>query len=606
MSTPSLRNLFAFLLFALLGFVLAGGARADPPSRVARIAYVSGAASFSPGGERDWGRAIVNRPMITGDRLWVERGARAELQLGSAAIRVGGATSLTLLNLDDRTAQVQLDQGTLNIRVRRLDRGQVFEVDTPNLAFSIRRPGRYRINVDADGDATMVTVRSGLAEVYGPGRAFVVGERLTYRFYGTGLRDYETFALLPVDEFERWSGERDRRWDNSVSRRYVSPELIGYDDLDQYGTWRKVSDYGFVWVPSRVPAGWAPYREGHWAWVEPWGWTWIDEAPWGFAPSHYGRWAYVDRTWAWVPGPATARPGVCTRAGCVRRIGRRAGAGRLCRGDRGLVPAGPARGVPAVLFGQPRVLRQRQHQQHGRQQDRGDQRVQQHERHERHLRQPADPGRRRGGAGGGVLAIQAGGQGDRARDPRDGRQRAGDARGAGRARACERGRPGRGGAQRKTAGARAGAAGRGPGGAAAAAGAVRSQAERARRECRQAARSGRAGSAQTGRTGVRCRARREGGGGDQARGRARQAGQWRGFGARASQGAGVGNCGRTGTCTCARTGASSRIGAKSGTAVSGLRTAGAGRERARHSRRSQAAVRRGERQAAARRGAEHA
>ena len=205
--------------------------------------------------------------MITGDRLWVDRGARAELQLGSAAIRVGGATSLTLLNLDDRTAQVQLSQGTLNIRVRRLDRGQVFEVDTPNLAFSIRRPGRYRVNVDPDGDATMVTVRGGLAEVYGPGRAFVVGERLTYRFYDTGLRDYETFALLPVDEFERWSSERDRRWDNSVSRRYVSPELIGYDDLDQYGTWRKVSDYGFAWVPNRVPAGWAPYRDGHWAWV---------------------------------------------------------------------------------------------------------------------------------------------------------------------------------------------------------------------------------------------------------------------------------------------------------------------------------------------------
>src|SRR4029078_11312204 len=97
----------------------------------------------------------------------------------------------------------------------------------PNLAFSIRRPGRYRINVDADGDATMVTVRGGMAEVYGPGRAFVVGERLTYRFYGAGLRDYETFALLPVDDFERWSSERDRRWENSAAPRYVCPETLG-------------------------------------------------------------------------------------------------------------------------------------------------------------------------------------------------------------------------------------------------------------------------------------------------------------------------------------------------------------------------------------------
>jgi hypothetical protein len=341
MNKPSLRRLFAFPLFALLGLVLAGWAHADPPSRVARIAYVSGAASFSPGGERDWGRAIVNRPMITADRLWVDRGARAELQLGSAAIRVGGATSLTLLNLDDRTAQVQLNEGTLNIRVRRLDRGQVFEVDTPNLAFSIRRPGRYRINVDADGDATMVTVRSGQAEVYGPGRAFVVGDRLSYRFYDTGLRDYETFAPLPVDEFERWSGERDQRWDNSVARRYVSPELIGYDDLDQYGTWRKVSDYGFVWVPNRVPAGWAPYREGHWAWVEPWGWTWIDEAPWGFAPSHYGRWAYVDRTWAWVPGPATARPVYAPALVAFVGSGGARAPGGFAEGTVGWFPLGP-------------------------------------------------------------------------------------------------------------------------------------------------------------------------------------------------------------------------------------------------------------------------
>jgi hypothetical protein len=303
----SVRKFFTPLLFAFVGCLLAGWAHADPPARVARLAYVTGDASFSPGGERDWVRAVVNRPLVTGDRLWVDRGARAELQLGSAAIRAGGATSLALLNVDDRTVQMELTQGTLSIRVRRLDRGETFEIDTPNLAFSIRRPGRYRIEVDPNGDATLVAVRSGLAEVYGEGRAFVIGERLTYRFYGSGLTDYDTFAVVPADALERWSDERDRRWDGAVSRRYVAPDVIGYEDLDQYGTWRKVDAYGFVWIPNRVPAGWAPYREGHWAWVEPWGWTWVDAAPWGFAPSHYGRWAYVDRTWAWVPGPTTAR-----------------------------------------------------------------------------------------------------------------------------------------------------------------------------------------------------------------------------------------------------------------------------------------------------------
>jgi hypothetical protein len=307
MTKPPLRQRIIPSLFAIL-FAASGWALADPPSRVARLAYVSGAASFSPGGERDWGRAVVNRPMTTGDRLWVDEGARAELQLGAAAIRVGGGTSITLLNLDDRIAQVQLSQGTLNIRVRQLERGSTFEVATPNLAYSIRRPGNYRIEVSPDGRTTTVTVRTGLAEVYGDRRAFIINAGQTFRFFGSGLRDYQTFAVYRPDEFDRWSTQRDRRWDTSPSRRYVSAEMIGYEDLDQHGTWRKVPTYGNVWVPRRVAADWAPYRDGHWSWVEPWGWTWIDDQPWGFAPSHYGRWARIDTGWAWVPGPATVRP----------------------------------------------------------------------------------------------------------------------------------------------------------------------------------------------------------------------------------------------------------------------------------------------------------
>jgi hypothetical protein len=309
MNNRSPRQLFAKFLLAFAAFALAGWAHADPPSRVARIAYVSGNASFSPGSEPDtWVHANINRPMVTGDRMWVERGARAELQLGQAAIRAAGGTSLSLLNLDDRVVQLQLNEGTLNVRVRRLDRGQTFEIDTPNLAYSIRRPGNYRIQVDANGDATTVLARVGMAEAYGEGSAFTTSERVTYRFFGTGLREYQTFSRWGPDEFDRWASDRDRRWDNSASRRFVSMDMIGYEDLDTYGTWRRVPDYGNVWMPSRVSADWAPYRDGHWSWVEPWGWTWIDDAPWGFAPSHYGRWAHLQSGWAWVPGPAQVQP----------------------------------------------------------------------------------------------------------------------------------------------------------------------------------------------------------------------------------------------------------------------------------------------------------
>ena len=286
---------------AVLAF--SGWASADPPSRVARLGYITGAVSFSPAGENDWVQATINRPLTTGDRLWADAGARTEIQVGGAMIRMNAGTSVSILNLDDRIAQLQLTQGTLNVRVRRLAPNQVFEVDTPNLAFTLRQPGEYRIEVDPDGNATTIVVRKGQGEVYGEGAAYVIDSRQPYRFTGTGLREYEYVDAQRLDEFDRWSSDRDRRYDNSGSARYVSPDVVGYQDLDANGTWRVDEAYGNVWIPTRVAAGWAPYRDGHWAWIDPWGWTWVDDAPWGFAVSHYGRWTNLRGTWGWVPGP---------------------------------------------------------------------------------------------------------------------------------------------------------------------------------------------------------------------------------------------------------------------------------------------------------------
>jgi hypothetical protein len=283
-------------------------AQADPPSRVVRLALVDGSISFVPAGSDDWVRASLNRPLVTGDRLWADNAARAELRLGDIAMRLGEQTSVTLLNVDDSIAQLELSQGTLILRVRSFDRRQPIEIDTPNLAYRVTRAGIYRIEVDPAGAWTEITVRQGAGEVHGDGRSFVLQSGRSYRFHGDDLRDHETVALTPPDGFERWSVARDRRWDGSVSARYVSRELIGYEDLDDHGRWRSVPQYGAVWIPDRVPAGWTPYRDGHWSWIEPWGWTWVDDAPWGYAPSHYGRWARVDRNWAWVPGPVRSRP----------------------------------------------------------------------------------------------------------------------------------------------------------------------------------------------------------------------------------------------------------------------------------------------------------
>ena len=307
MVIQSLRTRAFALVTSVAVLAFSSLASADPPSRVARVGYMSGNVSFSPAGENDWVRASINRPLTTGDRLWVDSRARTEVQVGGAVVRMSSNTSMSILNLDDRIAQLRLSQGTLIVRVRRLDRNQIFEVATPNLAFTLTQPGEYRISVDPEGYATDIFVRRGQGEAYGDGAAYIIDSRQGYSFTGTGLRDYEYINLPRSDDFDRWSRDRDRRSENSPSARYVSQDVIGYEDLDANGNWRVDATYGSVWFPNRVSANWAPYRDGHWAWVDPWGWTWIDDQPWGFAVSHYGRWTNLRGTWGWVPGPVRER-----------------------------------------------------------------------------------------------------------------------------------------------------------------------------------------------------------------------------------------------------------------------------------------------------------
>jgi hypothetical protein len=274
----------------------------DPPSRVARLGYMEGSVSFQPAGEQDWVGAVDNRPMTTGDKLWADKGSRAELQLGSAVIRLSENTGVSILNLDDHTAQIQLSSGSVNIRVRQLDQNDVFEIDTPNLAFSIYQPGSYRLEASEDGSNTVVTVREGNGEATGNGQTYTIhaGQRTT--FSGTDSLNADMEQIGDPDQFDNWAYNRDNRHEHSRSAQYVSHDVVGYDDLDDNGDWRDDSSYGHVWFPH-VEVGWAPYHQGHWAWIDPWGYTWVDDAPWGYAPFHYGRWVSVGGRWGWIAGP---------------------------------------------------------------------------------------------------------------------------------------------------------------------------------------------------------------------------------------------------------------------------------------------------------------
>jgi hypothetical protein len=280
----------------------------DPPGRVARVSLTSGAVSFRAAGVEGWVAAEVNRPLTTGDELWTDDNARAELDLGHTFIRLDSRTSLTILNLDDRGVQISLAEGTVAVRLRELDEKDEFEVATPHAALLLLRTGDYRFGVPRGAAETRVTVRSGQVEATAPGQAFSIRAQQQARLTGTEKLQYEIAGAPPLDSFDDFCRTRDRRAERAESLQHVSPRVIGREDLDEHGAWRVDVTWGPVWYPRVVAPGWAPYRFGHWVWIEPWGWTWIDESPWGFAPFHYGRWAFIGGYWGWVPGPSRIRP----------------------------------------------------------------------------------------------------------------------------------------------------------------------------------------------------------------------------------------------------------------------------------------------------------
>lgn len=280
----------------------------DPPTRAGRIGFVEGSVSFQPGGQGDWLEATRNRPLTVGDNLWVDKDSRAEVQLGSTSIRLGPETSLTFLDLGNNVTQLRLSTGSLFFRVRRFGGDDTFEVDAPNLALNVNRPGEFRLDVNQNGDQTIATVYRGEAEITGAGNSYRLTEGQEGTFSGVDQLSYNVDEIRESDSFSRWSLSRDEREDRLRSRQYVSDDMTGYEDLDDYGRWRSVPEYGNVWTPVGVPGDWAPYRYGHWAYVYPWGWSWVEDEPWGFAPFHYGRWAYVEDSWCWVPGPVAVAP----------------------------------------------------------------------------------------------------------------------------------------------------------------------------------------------------------------------------------------------------------------------------------------------------------
>jgi len=277
------------------------------PSRVGRLSYVEGSGSFQPAGVEEWVPPVINRPVTPGDQLWVDRDSKAEIEIGTAVFRLSQKTAFSFLNLDDSVVHIRLPQGTLEAHIEQLGDGEQLDIDTPSTSLSLLDPGEYRIEVNEGGDATIFTVRSGRGRGASGDFTFAVRAPQAAHISGLDSVSYSLSEVPPRDEFDEWCFKRDHR-DNDQNAGALSQEVVGRQDLDPKG-WRIDPEYGAAWTPPDVSQDWAPYRDGQWNWIDPWGWTWVDNAPWGFAPFHYGRWIFVNGAWEWVPGPATI-PGV--------------------------------------------------------------------------------------------------------------------------------------------------------------------------------------------------------------------------------------------------------------------------------------------------------
>ena len=282
------------------------------PERVARLSFTQGGVSLQGVGETTWAPATLNRPLTPGDFLRTENDGRAEVQIGAADIRMGAGTSFGFTTLDNDSIRMRLSVGVLNLRVRNLDENEAVEIETPQATASILRPGSYRLEVHPDGNTTVVKVASGMLEARAADKqSFVVRAQQLATLSGTNRLAFTTTTLGAPDSFDQWALERDRQDDYVLSTepaRNIPADVVGYEDLNKYGTWSSEPDYGYVWSPSSVAAGWSPYSAGRYTYVSGWGWAWITDAPWGFAPYHYGQWVTIGSRWCWVPGPRHGRP----------------------------------------------------------------------------------------------------------------------------------------------------------------------------------------------------------------------------------------------------------------------------------------------------------
>lgn len=289
---------------------LAARADGEDPNGVgvARISLIDGSVAVQRGDSAAPVDAAVNAPVLAADYVTTGDASHAEVQFdGTSAVRLGDNVQMRFTRLDPGNRQLQLAQGTIELRLLRGADGEN-DIDTPSVSIRPLDPGSYRVTVDPDG-RTLITVRSGRAEVVMPQGDQVVTSGNALLAQGPASSpSVQTVEAVAIDDFDNFNRDRDAYETPALaSNEYVNPNVQGVADLDANGRWVPDNPYGQVWVPSNVAADWAPYRDGRWVSEGYYGWTWVGAEPWGWAPYHYGRWYHsAAYGWAWYPGSRAA------------------------------------------------------------------------------------------------------------------------------------------------------------------------------------------------------------------------------------------------------------------------------------------------------------
>lgn len=284
-------------------------------ARVARVSFVSGDARIRRSGSDEWENVTLNLPVVEGDEIATEAGARIELQLAKDQhLRLEENSSLKLVTYTDEGIALSLSLGTMHLKVRTFDKDKTFfEIDAPKTTMALQSAGSYRIDAGNVGDKEIrIASITGEIRVYTENAGFTLksGRRARLFVDGPTQGEWETGdAMASMDEFDRWASTRDEaialRLGESYYDKYYDDDIYGADDLNDNGQWIHTRDYGYVWRPFssaiRSYSDWSPYRYGHWRWLPPFGWTWVNDEPWGWATYHYGRWFYHNGYWNWSP-----------------------------------------------------------------------------------------------------------------------------------------------------------------------------------------------------------------------------------------------------------------------------------------------------------------